>query len=487
LSTSSSSSSYRSRTFYSLETKANSLSSITTILTQNKALVDLSHFEIDEEIIEFILTSLNTLPNVGNILWKESSLQKFQTSPILMKINERLCENNQNYRKFPNDFIHCLMSCNQDERLKKLGWSINLETSNENYKSVLYKHEGNRQMVLAFKSVPFEIKELFLEKKTLANINSLLYSKLMNAKIANHIYNAYMDTLKCVKLSNDLDFALSFTGYLFGAWLAELAVYFSSHDFEKSVNDVKAVTFESPGSKNHLDLIKNEEFDLNNLNQTSYLFEPNFVNTSNTHLKHNVFKINSIKDEDEFQQFFDHIPNEITKTIIKKFYEEMLAHKNAIGGYFFCLHDQYAMLVQFDETTGGPKKVRQVLDWPKLECNLNDDCVKENLKNMIAFKQVVDDDFDKASPALNKVISVLAECGFQSLTHILNILIEIINGELEDEARINSNTDAEMEMEKRRIEIDLPNRFKLSYDDSYKVAEVNFYSQIIKVISIFFI
>ena len=226
-----------------------------------------------------------------------------------MKINERLCENNQNYRKFPNDFIHCLMSCHNEEKLKKLGWNINIETNNENYKSVLYKHEGNRQMVLAFKSIPFEIKELFLEKKTLANINSLLYTKMMNTNIVNHIYNAYKDTLKCVKLSNDLDFALSFTGYLFGAWLAELAVYFSCHDFEKSVNDVKAVTFESPGSKDHLDLIKSDTFDLNTLNQTSYLFEPNFVNTSNSHLKHNMFKIYSNRVEDDgSEQFFEHIP-----------------------------------------------------------------------------------------------------------------------------------------------------------------------------------
>ena len=140
------------------------MSRITTFLSQNKTLIDLSHFEIDEEILKFILTSLNTLPNVGNILWKESSLQTFQTSPLLMKINERLCENNQSYRKFPNDFIHCLMSCHQEEKLKKLGWCISIETSNENYKSILYKHEGNRQMVLAFKSVPFEIKELFFRE-----------------------------------------------------------------------------------------------------------------------------------------------------------------------------------------------------------------------------------------------------------------------------------------------------------------------------------
>ena len=93
-------------------------------------------------------------------------------------------------------------------------------------------------------------------------------------------------TRECVELSKKLNYSLSFTGYSFGAWLAEQSVFFCHKDFKK--RDVRAVTFESPGSKEYLDILntnniesRDTNFDLIDLDIVTYLTEPNFVNTCN--------------------------------------------------------------------------------------------------------------------------------------------------------------------------------------------------------------
>jgi hypothetical protein len=76
---------------------------------------------------------------------------------------------------------------------------------------------------------------------------------LSNLEIADQTILAYIRTRECVELSNRLGYSLLFTGYSFGAWLAEQSVFFCHKDFKK--RDVRAVTFESPSSKEYLDIM----------------------------------------------------------------------------------------------------------------------------------------------------------------------------------------------------------------------------------------
>jgi hypothetical protein len=90
-----------------------------------------------------------------------------------------------------------------------------------------------------------------LSPKDSNQVSATVYSMLSNLEISEQTILAYIRTRECVELSNRLGYSLSFTGYSFGAWLAEQSVFFCHKDFKK--RDVRAVTFESPGSKEYLE------------------------------------------------------------------------------------------------------------------------------------------------------------------------------------------------------------------------------------------
>ncbi|MCZ6883804.1 lipase family protein [Rickettsia helvetica] len=88
------------------------------------------------------------------------------------------------------------------------------------------------------------------------------------------------------KYAEKHNYNLSFTGYSLGAWLAELSLYFAHRDFHYP--KAKAITFDSPGlaTENLQPQMHSHEttFDVKNLNITTYLSAPNFVNVCNPHI-----------------------------------------------------------------------------------------------------------------------------------------------------------------------------------------------------------
>ena len=85
-----------------------------------------------------------------------------------------------------------------------------------------------------------------------------------------------------------MGYNFSTTGHSLGAWLAELSLYFCHMDFKYP--RVKAITFDSPGSKDQMDAlapnvhntntkIKTTQFDI-----VTYLSAPNMVNVCNQHV-----------------------------------------------------------------------------------------------------------------------------------------------------------------------------------------------------------
>jgi hypothetical protein len=134
-------------------------------------------------------------------------------------------------------------------------------------------------------------KKIIFFLKDSNQVNATVYSMLSNLEISDQTILAYIRTRECVDLCNTtrLGCSLSFTGYSFGAWLAEQSVFFCHKDLKK--RDVRAVTFESPGSKEYLDILNKSNiysaetnFDLIDLDIVTYLTEPNFVNTCNSHV-----------------------------------------------------------------------------------------------------------------------------------------------------------------------------------------------------------
>ncbi|MCA9761414.1 MAG: hypothetical protein KC463_07890, partial [Streptococcus sp.] len=90
---------------------------------------------------------------------------------------------------------------------------------------------------------------------------------------------------KAVVLADQLEYELSMTGHSLGAYLAELSLYHSGR------TSFRAVTFESPGCLEMIEELRRKnvsnhhnKVDLNKLDITTYLHNPNVVNTLNRHV-----------------------------------------------------------------------------------------------------------------------------------------------------------------------------------------------------------
>ena len=120
-------------------------------LNKNNPICDLSEIELNEETTNLILKTLKENPNVGLIKFKESSNNEFKS-----KIEAQLIQHNNEYRAFPTDHVHCLLSSHcyetsfekdfseykfKEEKytfLNEQGWKIRDIFMEEKYKSVLY-------------------------------------------------------------------------------------------------------------------------------------------------------------------------------------------------------------------------------------------------------------------------------------------------------------------------------------------------------------
>jgi hypothetical protein len=188
-------------------------------LTKNETQIDLSETLILDEDIEmsliYVLKSLENLSNITKIKWPSNCLilKIEQHQDRMEKINEKLSSNLKNlkganfedddknisrknlikeikeYEKFPNDYRHCIFSRHLymyagkatdkkdatfdeaasnhlKEKFTKLyedGWRVDQVQKENGFMSILYINERRKQLVLAFKGVQLEIRDLFLK------------------------------------------------------------------------------------------------------------------------------------------------------------------------------------------------------------------------------------------------------------------------------------------------------------------------------------
>jgi hypothetical protein len=114
------------------------------------------------------------------------------------KRRENLIKEIKEYEKFPNDYRHCIFSRHLymyagkatdkkdatfdeaasnhlKEKFTKLyedGWRVDQVQIENGFKSILYINETRKQLVLAFKGVQLEMRDLFLKGKC-----SFVYNK----------------------------------------------------------------------------------------------------------------------------------------------------------------------------------------------------------------------------------------------------------------------------------------------------------------------
>ena len=308
---------------------------------QNNPIIDLSKCDLDQDFLKCLEIEVRQNVHIGEIFWGQKNEKEFENDGIKTSIGNYLNKNNnEKFQQYPTDYVYCLLAnhcCNHRNealltKLLDLGWEIYDKLQINDTISILYVNIAARQLVLAFKGLKMDLKYMIENR---SRINNVLYS-VLGKDLAVESYKAYLHAREADEVSRELGFSLSFTGYSYGAWLAEQCVYFC---YQSTKNlDVKAVTFESPGSFEIIEqlseanvIYKNRSFDdlCKILNIKTYLLSPNFVNTSNKHIGrvYRILESSSIQQQldeiDEFIKaaFLNRIPVEKLRKKLAKWYE----------------------------------------------------------------------------------------------------------------------------------------------------------------------
>ncbi len=181
----------------------------------------------------------------------------------------------------PDDYVYALMSHDvykgsQLQAGRNLpgnkDWIIHkTKTSQSGYFGAIYINRQENHIVLAHMGTN-SIKALIED----------LYGIFFN-KISPQKKQAFGLVKEAVQLAKKFCFGLSFTGHALGAFLAELSVFYCKG--ELGFPDVNAVTFESPGSVDSLQIMQSKchskIINLDELDIIGYVSYPNLINTCN--------------------------------------------------------------------------------------------------------------------------------------------------------------------------------------------------------------
>ena len=158
----------------------------------NYKIIDLTNADdiLDDDLLVRIFDKLKANSYVGNIIWPLN--KRPINNAIVEKIENKIKENNWNFERFPNYFVHCLLSSHvytvSNEDINKSVKFINylnvynegiknwivkeVRKSNENgYLGAIYINEKTKQIIVAhrgtynFEGVYTDIEGVFNGKK----------------------------------------------------------------------------------------------------------------------------------------------------------------------------------------------------------------------------------------------------------------------------------------------------------------------------------
>ena len=427
---------------------------VENMLRDNRLSIDLTKCQIDEDFLNCLANALEANRHIGALFLSQNDENRFEESDVIHRISKYLQRNNRDFRRFPSDYIHCLLAShcfsNRDksieEKVEYLGWKVEEElrlfTEKEEdknddkpnmYLSILYKNESTRQMVLAFRGIKLKVKDWYSQLESVAN------------EVTSHSYYAYQHCTSAYEMSQKLGYNLSFTGYSFGSWLAQQSVYFCYKNYE--TRNVRAVAFDSPGSWDIIHELVDKCLDIR-----TFLFSPNFINTSNQHIGrvYRVFE-KSINDDisDDFitNKFISKIPSESLRKMFEKWYEKIVKDDLIDPKYLFYSNGIRAMFS--DDTKwlideNFEIELKEVKRWPKIDYrptseNLEEFNFAETALIITPYvKDVIPEDLKSIlsmpiDAVLNRIIRDAVKHYFPSLAVIYNIIAEIPTGCLKDD------------------------------------------------------
>ncbi|WP_342169818.1 tetratricopeptide repeat protein [Rickettsia endosymbiont of Seladonia tumulorum] len=427
----------------------------------NFVYLDLKDIDLTILQLEEIASKIQNNDFIGNVSWGK---MPNSSSDFIQKIENKIILNNQNYKQHPSDFIHGLLSLHSyiDSKTQE---KVTLEKAKYNqyledwkifkifseskigrYYAVAYVNDKTKQIVFAHRGITFEGWDLLKPDSPLkTHLKSILGGQIVAQQAA-----AYQTTQEITEYAKKHDYNLSFTGYSLGAWFAELSLYFAHQDFNYYKG--KAITFDSPGSAKVIGSFKpniishKTHFDIRNLDITTYLSAPNFVNTSNSHI-HKAYRL---FPEITATEYSSKIINTLNKAIPIKNYISLLSLSSDL---------LTSMLDAFDPETGRPIKYEQIIDWPCIKYEPKDNTLGDKLFYFVPVNNTIKD-----------LASDLADRGITATT--LGSFLEVINQFVSGNVAIEQILEVYKHLENPE-QLKGKNQFELSYQGHYRSQEVN--------------
>jgi hypothetical protein len=355
-------------------------------LNRGANFLDLSEVYLTRDQLNDLAEQVANNAFIGHIIW--GRLPK-DGEIVVAQIENKLVENNKLYKSHPSDFVHGLLSSHSYETSKvddKVEFTadskgithINAKYNQyledwrvekvfqpknaDDYYSVLYVNNKTHHAVLAHRGtdIPNSLKGKNASLK--ADLTEIL-----NHNIGVQQAASYVSTKEALEITQQLGYNFSTTGHSLGAWLAELSLYFCHMDF--NYHKVRAVTFDSPGTKDQMDLFESNVYnaetkvDTSQFDIVTYLSAPNIVNVCNQHVG-TVYRLApEIKYPNFLKRELPSLLPKFAKNIIaqNKYYLDSLL---SISG-----HTLSQMLDVFDPATGRPypNKYTVALNWPLIK------------------------------------------------------------------------------------------------------------------------
>lgn len=342
---------------------------------------DITSLKIDFFLTPKLMTELQDAIKQGNtalghILWHKEQL----SCQTLEQIELHLINNNKNFKSHPSDIVHgflCKHVYNDSKKSDLIALDPQLHPHLKDWKvvkvfdsiertsyyAVLYYNNKSHQMVLAVRGEVMgaldTLKELFSTNGYVKNyIDEILGGTIVVGQQEKH----YEATEYALKKAKEKKCRLSFTGYSLGAWLAELSVFYCRAFFSQYNIDIKAVTFDSPGSKRMMERLQSNIINretcikLKDLPIITYLTPPNPFNCCDGHVG-KVMQV-EVDRKGTWRESFDEKAPDCVKRKISAKVHSLFAMEE---------HDLSKILETFDPETGQPKQCEEMVDWPMID------------------------------------------------------------------------------------------------------------------------
>jgi len=275
---------------------------------KDEIVINLESREISLNDLHHLLSVLQNNMHIGHVIFPKEVKRNLNFQDILIEINKQIILNNRIFDTYTDDLTLCLLTkltyeyknnkkrkhTNDDVHpkdleyfqmqpdwhpLKEKGWQVKkvlnfLETNhNLEHACIVYMNKKRCQIVAVFQGVKLD-PFVFLEKNYGSDaLISTFYSTESALDIIEEI----------IELKSETDYHLSFSGYSFGALLAEASVLL--YEIKCKMNDVRATTFDSPGSFFVLKSFDSDsQFKLESLDIVTYLSGFDALNTLNPHV-----------------------------------------------------------------------------------------------------------------------------------------------------------------------------------------------------------